>query len=341
MPFIFDVIIVGYLLAAFFLFMGLWHDRHQKKFWESRHPILRTIALSLILASWLLVFYGSFIEPNIFAVKSQAIDLPNYHGTPLRLAVISDLHIGPYKTREFLRRAVKKIETLSPDAVLIAGDIVYNKASQTKHLAPLKNLAGKFPVYAVLGDHDYHLKFAPSPTPANNGLPATILNEFNNATLLDNNRSEIVTKALEQNGIIVLSNKNSLLKNLVWLAGLEDIATGRADCDAALAGTDDQLPRLLLVHNPDAIFYPQISNIDLIIAGHTHAGQIRLPLIGSLARIPTYLGNKYGGGVFNIATIPDAPTSAKTKLFITSGIGESGPRTRLFNPPEIAILTIF
>ena len=91
------------------------------------------------------------------------------------------------------------------------------------------------------------------------------------------------------------------------------------------------MPIILIAHNPDAILYSNADRADLVIAGHTHGGQIRLPWIGSIARIPTILGNDYDKGLFEYGD---------QQLFITSGVSETGPRARLFNPPVISVLTI-
>ena len=72
-------------------------------------------------------------------------------------------------------------------------------------------------------------------------------------------------------------------------------------------------------------------NIDLVLAGHTHGGQIRLPFIGAVPTLPTAIDDSYDKGLFQFDSF---------KLFITSGLGEVGPRARLFNPPEIVKLKL-
>ena len=317
MAFFFDTIIISFLIAALLLFISLWHDRtRHKQSWERRHQITSAIILFFLAMSWLTVFWGSFIEPELIIVNQQSIDLPNYKNEPLRIALISDVHVGPYSQTWFITRIVKKIKILNPDVVLIAGDIVADDAKQTKYLTPFAKLATLFPIYAVLGDHDYLVK------------------KRGNKVITNDKMASAIAQALQKNGAQVLSNQAVLLKNKIWLIGIDDISAHKDNLAAALAQTqtNNSLPKIVLVQNPDLALHPLAQKLDLIMAGNTHGGQIRLPWLGPLGNIPDELGQKYDEGLFDINN---------TRLFITSGIGSSGPRARLFNPPEVALLTIF
>ena len=85
------------------------------------------------------------------------------------------------------------------------------------------------------------------------------------------------------------------------------------------------------MHNPDAVSDFTDEKVDLVLAAHTHGGQIRLPFLGPIGKIPTKLGQLYDKGFFDINGY---------KTFITSGLGTSGPRARLFNHPEVVILEV-
>mgnify|MGYP001565284269 FL=1 len=151
-------------------------------------------------------------------------------------------------------------------------------------------------------------------------------------------RASAVKKTLESAGIKVLVNSAVKLrkgKKDFYLFGLYELWTFNANLRDVLktigyAATAPH-PNILLTHNPDVVMLSEMKDIDLVLAGHTHGGQIRLPWIGSLPRIPTALGNKYDRGLFNFKNI---------KLFITNGVSEWGPRARLMTPPEIALLEI-
>ena len=94
---------------------------------------------------------------------------------------------------------------------------------------------------------------------------------------------------------------------------------------------DNSIIKILLAHNPDAIYLPGAEQVDLILSGHTHAGQIRLPWIGPVPSVGTELGKDYCYGLFK---------KEDTLLYVSSGIGESGPRARFFSLPEIALINI-
>lgn len=315
MAFFFDTIITSFLIAAFLLFISLWHDRaRHKRSWEQKHKITSAIALVFLAISWLTVFWGSFIEPELIVVNRQSIDLPNYQDEPLQIALISDVHVGPYSQTWFISRVVKKIKTLKPDVVLIAGDIVANDAKQTKYLTPFAKLATLFPIYAVLGDHDYLVK------------------EKGDKVITNDKMAEAIAQAMKKNGMQVLSNQAVLLKDKIWLLGIDDLSARKDNLIAAMTQANNNLPKIVLVQNPDLALHPQAKKLDLIMAGNTHGGQIRLPWLGPMGNIPDELGQKYDEGLFELND---------TRLFITSGISSSGPRSRLFNPPEVALLTIY
>jgi predicted MPP superfamily phosphohydrolase len=111
---------------------------------------------------------------------------------------------------------------------------------------------------------------------------------------------------------------------------LDVVDADRDDYKKAVANIDATAPQIVLSHTPDIIL-KNIASADLILSGHTHGGQIRLPGIGAIPEIPTFLGRQYDEGLFNLGD---------QQLFITRGVGESGTRARLFCPPEISILTI-
>jgi len=89
--------------------------------------------------------------------------------------------------------------------------------------------------------------------------------------------------------------------------------------------------KILLVHNPDATPLAETRGIDLVLAGHTHAGQIRLPYIGAVPHLPITIGQQFDKGYFPFG---------QTRLFITPGVGESTARARFFDPPEISLVTL-
>jgi len=308
------------ILTILFSAASLWFTAQRWLKRKSRMPLWKKSGVLLVrnfcVVLFAVVFYGSFIEPHIITVTK--VSLPFGTIEPLKIAVISDLHVGPYKGAYFLRRVVSRINALRPDIVLIAGDLVLTEevtAAALDALEPLQNLHSLLGTYAILGNHDhsiYRMSIRRNPAP---------------------DHSDAVEERLTSFGIHVLLNSSTTIQsgeNIFTVAGIDDALSGQADIIATLDNIPHGMPTILLSHNPDVILDPASLFADIIIAGHTHAGQIRLPWIGALATLPTHLGPKFDQGTFLLGS--------GTYLAISRGIGESGPRARLFAPPEIMLI---
>lgn len=315
-PFVYDVIIFSFLLIDGIAIAAMLRQKKQKwpdflhkskNVWHAG----RILLFLIFAASWLVIFYGSFIEPRIIVTTRQTINLSENPTSSLKAAFISDFHAGPYKKSSFVEKAVSKINALKPDVILLGGDFVHDSADQTKYLIPLKNLQAPLGVFAIIGNHEYSEEHG-------------IIGE------ISEKRAVTVRQTLENAGIKVFVNEGIKIKKdnkNIYLLGIDDLWTYRASIDAAKL----QSPNILLGHNPDSVFLAEKLGVDLVLSGHTHGGQIRLPFLGAVPPIPDELGQKYDMGLFEFE---------KTQLFISSGIGEYGPRARLFVPPEIALLNI-
>jgi predicted MPP superfamily phosphohydrolase len=226
------------------------------------------------------------------------------------VALVSDLHVGaPYHGLDRLPSTVDRINATSPDLICIAGDLV-TLGVLGGHFTPpeaiaheLRRLRAPGGVYAVLGNHD-RLYNAPR-----------------------------VRAALDSAGIRVLEDTAMLVSTpsgRVWVAGLTDFWTGPHDIGRTLgAVTDSATPVLLLTHNPD--IFPRIPpRVMLTLAGHTHGGQVRLPLIGSPI-LPSAYGQRYARGLV---------VEGDRRLFVSTGIGTSDLPIRLGVPPTIFVLTL-
>lgn len=289
LAYLFDAII-----AAIALSFPLYLLRARKR---GGNPAL---AAALFIV-WAVVLYGSFIAPRLLATRSYAITLDPAGERSLRIAVISDTHLGPYKKEAWLARVVAETNRSAPDLVILAGDLVSSEEGMTM-FGPLADLRPRFGTYAVLGNWDYAVGAVD------------------------------VRKAIESTGVEVLTNEHVILPvqgRPVILAGLDDLRHGKPDWDAALAGAPAEAAIIVAAHNPDLASEAEVRQVDLLIAGHTHCGQIRLPLIGPVPPLPTRLGRHFDCGLFPIGPL---------RLFITPGVGESGPRSRLFQRSEISIL---
>lgn len=319
---IYDSIIYGFLLldgVFFVLLIYLGARSHKRKSLGLR------ILLVCSVVAWGIIFYGSFIEPRFITTTEQKIELNENSINTLHVVLVSDFHVGPYKASNFVAQAVEKINTLKPDIILLAGDFLFGEEVHTEYLTSLGNLRAPHGIYAVLGNHDYEEDFEYLP----------------NFNYEGNERVLAVVKLLEETGIKILRNTsveiNIAPRKKIILGGVDEVWTYRADIAATFKNRNPKLTRILLTHNPDIITKAIKHPVDLVLAGHAHGGQIRLPLIGPVPPIPTKLGRKYDRGLFQFKNLS---TGSSTQMFITSGLGESGPRARLFVPPEIAVLNI-
>lgn len=226
----------------------------------------------------------------------------------VRVAFLTDLHLGPYMGRQQLEEWVAATEALEPDLVVFGGDLVDQMyAGDLREVVELlPRLQSPLGVYAVLGNHDRtkYRKLAP------------------------------FEDALEAAGVRLLRNEGVLVRDDLYLAGLDDWRTGHPDAARALAGAPaggagaEPAARLFISHNPDAI--PHLpEGIDLLLAGHTHGGQVRLPLVGPLVTSSEY-GRRFAEGWV------DAPMPA----FVSRGLGVSMLPFRLFCPPELVLLEL-
>ena len=307
------ILLLMTLLLCGAIVCALWLKKHPRKPFQ-RMFIYPLYALSLFC--FLLVLYGSFIEPQLMIVTKKTIT--HRLASPMKVVVISDLHVGAYKGEAYLQRVVNRINNLLPDIVLIPGDFILSKESNLSELTPLQDIHAPMGTYAVLGNHDM-------------GEYAML----NGGRYSGDNPGDKITTKLSDLGITVLRNtakEIQLSTGKIAVAGIDDVWSKTSSITDALNDIDPSAYTILLAHNPSIIDDPKSHDAHLIISGHTHGGQIRLPGIGSISPLPTSLGKAYDQGIFDI--------DSDTQLAITRGIGESSARARLFAIPEVLLLTI-
>jgi len=276
----------------------------------------RTVMLSIGIAcalGSLALFYARFVEPSWIVVTRTRVACGLPRG--LRIAVIGDFHVGPFKREAFLRRVIRRTNALSPDVILLVGDFLFDHASDVSYLAPLESLRAPLGTFAVVGNHDSgaHGKHARD-------------------TVHD--RADDVEKFLAPRGIQFLRNGWTVIGEGVrefCIAGVDDVWMHSHDIEAAFRARHAGMPTILLAHNPDVILDTASHRANLIVSGHTHGGQVRLPFFGPLTTLPIELNKKFDRGIF-----PITPTCT---LAITHGIGETFLPLRFFARPEILLLT--
>jgi predicted MPP superfamily phosphohydrolase len=271
--------------------------------------LLRVAFAAIVLFVAGCVFWGFFIEPGRLVIREETIQLDNWPQPldGLRIAVLSDLHVDNwFITEKKLRTIVERTNQQQPELIVILGDFISGEGRVPERVEPevfapvLKELLAPLGVFAVLGNHDWWYEGAR------------------------------VRQVLEQNGIKVLEDQSAKVDargTSFWLVGLADLWTRAQRIAGTVAKVPEGQPLIGLTHNPD-IFPNLPQRVQLLLAGHTHGGQVRFPIIG-----PVIQSSEYGwvhGHVF----------ANNHHLFVTTGIGTSIIPVRFGLPPEIVILTL-
>lgn len=255
------------------------------------------VAVWVLAAMALLLAYSLWIEP--FRVETIRSTIQGNVASPLKIAQLSDLHTHGVGARE--RRMLDILEDEKPDVIVITGDSLgsyggtYAMVQET-----FQQLHAPLGVWVVRGNYE------------NWRQPQHEHAFYSNA------------------GVHLLLNSGTLLRNDVWLAGVDDPYTGKASLDAALVGAPASAYKILLFHSP-AYFDRVAGRVDLCLAGHTHGGQVRPPFMP-----PLFLPKgcwPYVAGWYN------APGTT-SKLYVNRGMGTSGLPIRFNSRPEVTIITV-
>jgi len=262
---------------------------------------------TLVGLSILCLLYGFLIEPRRLVLREVEVESSVYKGEPLKIAFIADIHIGGAPiTPDYVQGLVERVNAHSPDLILLGGDYINGHLPRSEHakefnleietaLKYLGDLSAKQGVFAVIGNHD--------------------------------NWYAWVSDVLSKHNIQVLDNSAANLESLC-IVGLADFDTASPNQSAYETCTEGISP-LLLTHSPDAFRFLR-SDTALALAGHTHGGQINLPIIGRRVTA-TQAGKPLAYGLKDVNGTP---------VYVTSGIGTSILSARFRAPPEIVILTL-
>ncbi|WP_188967847.1 metallophosphoesterase [Deinococcus aerolatus] len=239
---------------------------------------------------------------------------------PLRVAFLTDLHYGLFIYGGSVRAWVDAANAARPDLIVLGGDQMDYRADEPPAglLAELRRLKAPLGVYGVWGNHDYGSvgKYhSPHYGPARDDWPQ---------------RRERLRVAYGEAGVTILRNQGRAVREDLYLAGVDDLWEGEVDLRAALAGKPGGGATLLVSHNPDLL--PDLTpGIGLTLCGHTHGGQIRLPLIGAPV-VPSRYGQRYAMGWVTGAH--------GTPAYISRGLGLSGVPLRSLCEPEVAVFAL-
>ncbi|GAC1624541.1 MAG: metallophosphoesterase [Nevskia sp.] len=272
--------------------------------WRFALAVLALLGLALALDAF-------WIEPSSLRLRRYELALQRWPAAlaGLKIAVITDLHAGaPYIGLAKIEHVVALSNAAQPDLVLLTGDIFVNSVIGGQALPPeqvarrLGALQARLGVYLVFGNHEHH-------TDRQNLqrlLAATPIQFMDNAV-----------RRIDDRG------------SAFWLIGLADILSDRPDVSGTLAQVTDEAPIIAFTHGPD-LFPTLPARVNLLVAGHTHGGQVRLPILGA-GRVPSIYGRRrYAAG----------HVVEQTDLFVATGIGTSHIPVRFGVPPEIALLSL-
>lgn len=257
---------------------------------------------------------GVVLEPNVPRIVRRELALRRWPGAlnGFTIALLSDFHYDRNFSIHPLEAAIGMVGTLKPDLIALAGDFVSmpflasNDEKAASFAEPCARLLAKMNaaegLWAVMGNHDF---------------------------LTD---ARTVTHALEAQGITVLANRSVGISRQgarFWLGGVNDVLSRTADLEQTILGIPEDEATILLAHEPDYADVVTQFPVDLQLSGHSHGGQVRLPLMP-----PLYLpdmAKKYFLGLYQLGALT---------LYTNAGLGTVGVPVRLNCPPEITLLTL-
>jgi predicted MPP superfamily phosphohydrolase len=282
----------------------------------SRRKFLKAGAIvgagALVLGTDATVFAAN--EPQLVRLEIPLSRLPAALDG-FTIAQLSDLHYDEHFSAVPIRKAVAIVNALQPDLIALTGDFVTipafsdylhnaKKGAATAETCALAiaSLHAPYGVFAILGNHDH-----------------------------DSDPDRVIA-ALVGQGIQLLRNASAPIEaagSRLWLTGVDDILTGKPDLDVTMRGIPRTEPVVLLAHEPDYADHAAAYPIDLQLSGHSHGGQIRIPLIG--APILPDMAKKYPWGLRRIGLLT---------LYTNVGLGTIRVAARLNCPPEITLITL-
>jgi uncharacterized protein len=304
--------------------------------------------LVLLFAGSALFLWGLIVEPRVIdEQRERAVvrGLPQgWEGKTI--AVIGDIQLGMWLNNTgTAQRIVARLVRAKPALVLIAGDFVYHPTEDDSRAEALDELdieeqreirrlldaaarlvaplpAANIPTYAVLGNHDYAME-----SESALALPWV---------------ADALEHALEGAGVQVLRNEAVQLQaadrqnSPLYLVGIDAACPGASDVPKALAMVPTSAPRLALMHNPNSFRSFPPGTAPFAVAGHTHGGQIRVPLLP----LWSWLEIVRDGDIHADGWIEPAYGAAGNRLYVNRGIGFSLVPVRLNCPPEITFFTL-
>ncbi|WP_375088441.1 metallophosphoesterase [Peribacillus sp. RS7] len=248
------------------------------------------------------------IEPKRLVTREFEVELSSESRESISVVQFSDVHLGPNYSLQQLEKLVDSINELEPDIIAFTGDLI-DVASEFEGRSEISGILGKlnsrYGKYAIWGNHDY----------GGGGV-------------------RFYEDIMIKSGFKLLKNQNSVIEldggQLVTIIGLDDAMLGHPDIEKSFAGVNSQEAKLLLLHEPDLVDEIEADRFDLALAGHSHGGQVVVPLFGPLVTPP--FAKIYTKGMYQLAM--------DTYLYVNRGIGTTKIAVRFWNPPELSVFNL-
>lgn len=268
--------------------------------------VAAAFALVLVVGA-VIAWWARFVAPFRMQVKQVAIQLPRKHQEldGLTIAFVTDTHVGPHFRASDLEPVIDELRKLQPDLVLFGGDFICESPRFISEVAPVAGemaRTGRLGAYGVLGNHDLA------------------------------NLRERVVPPLEAVGVSILQNESARIatgKGDLWLAGIDDSLLGEPDLEAAYRDIPVDAASICLWHTPDVAEQAAPFGSFLMLSGHTHGGQVRLPGLGPLAT--PEMGEQHVQGRFQVGDM---------ELYVSPGLGIYRPPVRFNCPPELTVIRL-
>ncbi|VVC03691.1 3',5'-cyclic adenosine monophosphate phosphodiesterase CpdA [Candidatus Bilamarchaeum dharawalense] len=275
---------------------SVWPDQHDDM-------LNQKLFLVFLIISLLIIVDALVIEPYNPVLVKQNFDILEGDQN-IKIIFISDIHAG-YQTTQYLETVVEKINQQEPDVILLGGDFIDHE-NELELLAPLKKLQSRYGTYAVLGNHDYGSWMCGG----------------------DGWLGDKVEQKLSSLGVDVLRNENRILEihgEKFAIIGLDEFWMCRNNYQNASMGTDN-LPKIILTHNQMGVDQTKVDGRNVVLSGHTHCGQIRIPFITDLYLLPVF---GKAGGLYQ---------QGDSSLYVSCGV--TSGRIRFLAPPEIDLMDV-
>jgi uncharacterized protein len=250
--------------------------------------------------------YARFIAPFRTEYNELPMPLPNLPKSfeNFRILHLTDFHTGGYTPISYLQKVINHVNTLPYDLAVFTGDLVSHSLKYVDHASNLLSQLRR-PLAVTFGNHDYSQTVEPWSS---------------------HEVADALTTALESKQIQVLRNRSLSIQHTdgqIQMVGLDDFWSGTYDPEKAFANLNPNHPIIALSHNPDSIYSLQKHGAHFVLAGHTHGGQIRIPILGPMV-LPIHF-KQFDKGLFDIRG---------TKMYVSRGVGCRVP-VRFRCPPEV------